>query len=331
MFLSIIIPVYNVEPYIERCMLSVINQIDDNVEVIMVDDCGQDKSLDVVRRIVETHPKGDLIRICKHANNRGTSAARNTGLSNAQGTYVWFVDSDDWITDNCIQYLFSILSESEPDICLMSAARCSENQCIQLYSYPELNRKVVEGKTFITDNKIQLFIQPSIYKRSFLIDNQLQFLIGVFHEDIDFSLRSYYLAKRVMYIDEVFFCYYSNPTSIVNTINPKKSFDLIIVANSLFEFSKSHVAIKHLPSFYNYISLAINNALYSFYKINDHAIKKEWEKKFFENKHLKLALINSSIFKYRLEGFLFKASKRYISIYQFLQLFNKKTTLKKYS
>ena len=327
MFLSIIIPVYNVAPYVERCLLSALNQADKDVEVIIVDDCGQDHSMEVVSQVIETHPNGSIVRIFRHQHNSGLSAARNTGLSVAQGKYVWFVDSDDWIAANCLHRIYNELNKSNPDICLISAAKYFENQSVQMFSFPELAGKLVDGKSFIVKRKIRVEVPFSIYKRTFLTENQLQFKTGIFHEDFEFSLRSYYLAKNVTYIDEIIYFYYQNPTSITQKPNPKKSFDYMIVAESLFEFSKTHVEKTCLPFFNNYISLAINEALRNFSKINDKFVINEWENKLFENKHLISCMLQSSIFKYRIEGLIFKMFKKYVFIYKLLQLFNKQTCL----
>ena len=330
MFLSIIIPVYNVEPYIERCLLSVLNQADrKDVEVIMVDDNGRDHSMEIVRKVVEAHPNGDIVRIFGHEQNRGLSAARNTGLSEAKGTYVWFVDSDDRIQENYLQHISAVLQEPELDICLISVGNCREDQSIQRFSYPELAGKIIEGKSFILKRKIQVCVPFSIYRRAFLNENQLQFKNGIFHEDNEFTLRSYYLAKKVTYIDEMIYFYYQNPTSITQAPNPKKSLDYIIVADSLFEFSKYHVKKKYQPFFNNYISLTINEALHYFYEINDRTEQKKWEKKLGENERLINVLLKSSIVKYKIEGLLFKMFKQYIAVYKLLQLFNKRSYKKK--
>jgi glycosyltransferase involved in cell wall biosynthesis len=103
---SIIIPVYNVEPYIERCLLSVLNQTYENIEIILVDDCGQDNSMSVARQITEDHPNGHKIRFLKNECNKGPSVARNKGIKSAIGEYIYFLDSDDEITLNCIETLF---------------------------------------------------------------------------------------------------------------------------------------------------------------------------------------------------------------------------------
>ena len=94
---SIGIPVYNVEPYIEKCLLSVLNQTYQNLEILIVDDLGTDKSMDVVAGLQQSHPFGNCIKIIRHPENRGLGEARNTVIENAEGKYLYFVDSDDVI------------------------------------------------------------------------------------------------------------------------------------------------------------------------------------------------------------------------------------------
>ena len=98
MKVSIIIPVYNVAKYIERCLLSVLNQTWPDLEVILVNDCTPDNSMEIVRRVVASHPRGAVVRCLEHEENRGLSAARNTGISASVGDYLYFLDSDDYIS-----------------------------------------------------------------------------------------------------------------------------------------------------------------------------------------------------------------------------------------
>ena len=323
MLLSIIIPLYNAELYIERCLSSCINQnlSPDEYEIIIINDGSTDKSLEVAKEVTRNSTNATIIT----QSNQGVSAARNHGLSVAKGEYIWFVDADDWIKENCIKDIYGRVKKSEVDICMISVYYVIDNKCIHKFSYSELSGIVVEGKSFIRNRKMQAPVQFSIYKHAFLTENLLQFKNGIYHEDCEFSLRSYFFAKKVTFIDEAIYFYYQNPTSITQVSNPKKSFDYIIVADSLYEFSKTYVEANDKPFFFNYISLDINTALHNLNKISDPSVKKAWENKFHEHKHLISVLLKSSRLKYRLEGILFKMSKQYIAIYKFLQLFNKRT------
>ena len=112
MRVSIIIPVYNVAEYIEVCLESVFIQTYSDIEVILVDDCGSDNSVELARQFIEVHRLFNC-RIITHSHNRGLSAARNTGLINATGEYVFFLDSDDSITPDCIEKMTTPLAQHD--------------------------------------------------------------------------------------------------------------------------------------------------------------------------------------------------------------------------
>ena len=107
--ISIIIPVYKVEAYIEECLASVVAQSDAkaNIECIIVDDCSPDGSMDIVRRFVDNYQGAVQFRLLRHEVNRGLSAARNTGIDAATGDYLLFVDSDDYLSADCLSTLVS--------------------------------------------------------------------------------------------------------------------------------------------------------------------------------------------------------------------------------
>ena len=108
---SIIIPIYNVEPYIERCIISVLNQSYKNIEIIIINDCTPDKSIELINKLLNNkYSSTENIHILNHEKNKGLSAARNTGIMNATGDYLYFLDSDDSITHDCIEVLVNALS-----------------------------------------------------------------------------------------------------------------------------------------------------------------------------------------------------------------------------
>ena len=111
--LSIILPVYNVENYINRCLESILPQLDDNTELIIVDDCSPDKSVDICEDATEGLSN---VRIKRRSKNGGLSAARNTGIEEAKGEYIWFVDSDDYIESNAVSVLLKSIKGSKIDI-----------------------------------------------------------------------------------------------------------------------------------------------------------------------------------------------------------------------
>ena len=112
---SLAIPIYNVSLFVERALLSVLNQTYDNIEYLIVDDKGQDDSMDIVHRIIKDHPRGKDVRIIEHPYNIGLGATRNTAIDNAQGEYLFFMDSDDEIIPTCIEILVHKMQEHPVD------------------------------------------------------------------------------------------------------------------------------------------------------------------------------------------------------------------------
>ncbi len=115
MKVSIIIPVYNVEAYIERCLLSALNQRYPNIEYILVNDCTPDQSMKVASRVINAHPRGQAVIVVDHPHNQGVSAARNTGVRHASGDYLFFLDSDDELPSDCIEKLASVVQDGKPE------------------------------------------------------------------------------------------------------------------------------------------------------------------------------------------------------------------------
>lgn len=198
---SLIVPIYNVELYIERCLLSALNQTYQNIEIILIDDCGQDNSMDVSRRIIETHPRGNKVSILQQKENRGPSAARNRGIKSAKGEYIYFLDSDDEITIDCIDTL--ITSCKDDDIVLGS-----------LYSEGKANRPNI-GKRYTKQNglidaffkeEIDLYACNKLLLKDFIISNNLYFP-EMLHEDFIWTYNMIVRAKSINLIPDFTYKY----------------------------------------------------------------------------------------------------------------------------
>lgn len=301
--LSIIVPVYNVELYVERCLLSCLKQnISSNqYEIIVVNDGTQDNSLAIVERIANQYSNITIVS----QTNAGLSAARNHGLSLASGEYVWFVDSDDWISENSLLGLCELLINNQLDVCLVSAAMNCEGRMQKRYTYSEkFQNQVMQGKVFLSSRVYQACAPFSIYRRNFLMQNKLFFMNGVYHEDSEFTPRAYYLAERVLYYDKVLYTTYPNPLSITRSVNPKKIFDIIKVSESLLSFSNQYVETLYKPIFNNLIARCINSALYQMQNLSLES-RKEWIVMVKKNGSIFEAMSKCSIAKYRLEGIAF--------------------------
>lgn len=312
--LSIVVPMYGVEKYIERCLVSLLKQDipTDEYEIIVVNDGSPDKSADIAKEIAAKHSN---IRVIDQ-NNQGLSMARNNGMDVAKGEYIWFVDSDDWIVKDCLGKIVSILKEESPDVLLLCAANFINDSLIRRFSY-EPNR-ILNGIDWLKQFKSPC-APFNIWKKSFLDKFNLRFMKGILHEDSEFTPRAAYFANKVIAINDVCYIVYHNEQSITRNFNIKRPLDIINhVCTSLAAFSKDFNTIDK-QIFSNIISKNINNALNCTIGASGKQIQLVNEA-LYSNRMLFKHLIHSSILKYKLEGVLFILfPKKYISIYNYLK------------
>lgn len=233
--LSIIVPVYNVENYLRKCINSLLTQdIDKNdYEIIIVNDGSTDGSLDIANELVS---KSDNIRVVSQ-NNKGLSGARNTGINNAKGDYIWFVDSDDFVKQNCLHTLLNTAYEKDLDVLCFNLWIYYTSDNYNKYNIiSEGKSEVCSGKEFIQKVKMPPAAWCALYKKSFLERNDLSFYEGILHEDQEFTPRAYYLADRIMFIDEPIYYYLQREGSIMKSKSHKKAISLLTVCDSLYNF-----------------------------------------------------------------------------------------------
>lgn len=224
--LSIIIPVYNVQPYIEACLWSVANQtMNEGVECILVDDCGTDDSMQVAETFVSNY-QGDIVfSVLHHEHNRGLSAARNTGVMAAKGEYVYFLDSDDEITPNCMEVLWRLMEEHR-DLDMVQGSYVAESAYMQMFEQPKFpeyseDRQLIK-RSLLDYNIIPVMAQNRLVRRALLLDNKIFFREGIIHEDDHWA---FFLAKHVRtmaYSRQKTYIYRITPGSITNNINKEK-------------------------------------------------------------------------------------------------------------
>lgn len=206
--ISIIIPVYNVELYITECLESVMRQTYQGpMECIVVDDCGTDKSMRIVEQLVTDYDGPIAFRFFYHEHNRGLSAARNTGIANAKGDYIYFLDSDDWITDDCLEVLTGPLQKTDYDMVLGDVDISPNSRNIELLS--KETGAVIGNKEIFRD----FYVKPCLYvvawnklvRASLFKEFDLSFLEGQLNEDdlwrykCCLCMESLFVIKRITY------------------------------------------------------------------------------------------------------------------------------------
>ena len=239
MELSFIIPVYNVGALLDKCLMSIYNNRleEEAFEVIIIDDASPSFNVEstIANKYAQIHKNLIFLR---HDKNKGLSASRNTGLQCAGGKYVWFVDSDDTINaEYVIELLKKAISSSLDVLCfgfrMIYEDTNKSTDCI----LDGVSDKVWIGPDFLINVPVQVMVWSAMYRRQFLLNNDLCFLEGVLHEDQDFTPRVYCTAKKISYAPISVYNYLQRHGSIMKSVNPKKIRDLITICNRLWNFA----------------------------------------------------------------------------------------------
>lgn len=229
MTLSIIIPVYNTEAFLEKCVLSCLGG---DSEVIIVDDGSTDGSLALARKLAALHPGITVLS----QENAGPGAARNAGLRVAEGEYIWFVDSDDTLTEGSVEWACTAVREHPCDYISISARNNGTGPLRNVLPESGNPAEVFRSLKWLDCDVMY------IWRRTFLLDKGLSFREGIFFEDSELIPRALYLAES---------CYVSNRHSynvlvrggsITRSRNTRKSHDRITVAEYLLSFRDSRVS-----------------------------------------------------------------------------------------
>lgn len=234
--LSIIIPVYNTEEYLPRCLNSCLEQDlpANEYEIIAINDGSSDNSLQILNAYALKYPN---IRVINQE-NRGLGATRNRGLNLAIGEYIWFVDSDDWVLENCLLDIY----ENCKDVDILETDRA--------YLYKD-------HVVYINIAK-WTGVPGYIFNREFLIKNKLIFRENIYFEDSEFTPRVLYLSnKTVLYKKAIY--YYQRTGSIVHSESKKHCTDLILIIKSLYTFIIKHTDnLKDKQILYFYLRSSFN-------------------------------------------------------------------------
>lgn len=219
--ISVIVPVYKVEAYLRKCVDSIVNQTYKNLEIILVDDGSPDSCGSICDKFATKDPR---IRVL-HKENDGLSSARNAGLDIAQGEYIGFVDSDDWLEPETYQWLLDMaLSENVKLVCGGRYDCSSWNDTRQVGLCPK-EREVITGeelvrRIFLWDN-VDSAAWDKLYHRSLLLD--IRYPLGVVSEDVPITYRIALEAGRVGMLDKPIYNYFHRPGSITTAAFSPKS------------------------------------------------------------------------------------------------------------
>ena len=239
--LTIIIPVYNVEKYIRKTLDSIYNQKfpHDELEVVVVNDGTPDNSMNIVSEYDRAHDNLHVI----NQNNKGLSGARNTGLEAAHGKYVWFVDSDDWLDNECLDKILNLLRSATEDVFVFRIKEYDEDGNLLLErtnSYASVHK--CSGKECLQNEQFDRTpVQIYIFKHEFLLTNCLNFVEGLIHEDIEFSPRMLIAAKTVVFVPVFSYCYLRRTSGNITsrqTLSQQRLRSMIIIVDRFGDLAK---------------------------------------------------------------------------------------------
>ena len=217
--ITIGLPVFNVEPYIKKCIESILSQDLVGIEIIVVDDCGDDNSIKIVEDTSNSIKTIIPIRIISHDINKGVGEARNTIIKNARGKYLYFLDPDDYIEEGAMSLLYNYAEESQAEVTYGSISVWKDGVLRPFKIYPDAS--------FLKDDSFALYVYNSIYETiftssinilyltSFIKDNGFTFQNLKLGEDFIFRESFIPKVKRAVLRHEVTYYYYMRPNSLM--------------------------------------------------------------------------------------------------------------------
>lgn len=218
---SIIVPIYKVENYLERCVRSIVCQTYGNIEIILVDDGSPDSCPIMCDEYANNDSRIKVI----HKENGGLSDARNKGVKVANGKYIMFVDSDDFINENACELLLPYVAQ-EPDVIVTDGIVIGDI-ATNLLHYPVRKGIAHEGKEYVKEcvskGNLPMAAWLNVFSRDYLIREQLTFKTGILHEDEQFTPRALLSAESIIYTGEAYYNYIIRDNSITTKKDKRKN------------------------------------------------------------------------------------------------------------
>ncbi len=213
---SLIIPTYQVEAYLGECIESCLNQNLDSTEyeILIVNDGSTDKSGLIAADYAARYPHVRVI----NQENKGQSGARNTGISEAKGEYVWMIDSDDYIAPHCLKQLYDLLHQDQLDVLFINRIIFDNVSRKQDKPIANPDQGIMRGVDFLTEEcEGHFLVWRDLIRREYLIEQQLLFQEKMLYEDVVFTYQLYYNVERMRRTDEVYYYYRVRRDSLVNS------------------------------------------------------------------------------------------------------------------
>lgn len=263
---SIIVPVYNVEKYLKKCLDSLINQTLKEIEIIIVNDGSTDNSELIIKIYTENYP--DKIKVINKENG-GLSDARNYGIPYATGEYIAFLDSDDYVELDTYEKMYNKAKEDDSDLV----------ECDFIWEYPD-RKKVDTGKIYKNKKEMLTYARVvawnKLIKRSLIEEHKMEFPKGLRYEDVEFFYKMVPYYNKVSFVKEPLIHYIQRSSSISNTQNERTKEIFTIMDNVIKYYKENNLYEEYKTELeYTYARLLLCSSLFRITKIEDAKIRKQ--------------------------------------------------------
>ena len=275
---SVIVPVYNVEKYLEKCLNSLVNQTLENIEIIIVNDGTKDNSEEIIKKFIEKYPQ-KIVYLKKE--NGGLSDARNFGIPYAKGEYIAFLDSDDYVEKDIYKEMYELAKKENSDMV----------ECDFLWEYPDKTREdigqVYNGKKEMLE-KVRVVAWNKLIRRSILEKTQIQFPKGLRYEDVEFTYKLIPYLNKVSFLKKPYIHYIQRENSISNSQNERTKEIFTVLDNVIDYYKENNYYDEYKDELeYIYARYLLCSSLLRMVKIQDKETRKNMLKITWENLNTK--------------------------------------------
>lgn len=247
---SVIVPVYKVEKYLDRCLASLVNQTLNDLEIIVVNDGSPDNSQAIIEEYMQCYPD----RVFGYIKaNGGLSDARNFGIQYAKGTYIGFIDSDDYVELEMFEQMYKMALKADSDLVVCNILYEWErtNQTMLLKGLKDVSELTEKKRAFLSP----LFAWNKLYHRKFFFEEELRYPVSLWYEDIPVTLPIFAQSNKITYIDEAYVHYIQRSDSIMGTSQNPKQYDIFKIIETTIEYFKSNQLFKEYHDELEYVCI----------------------------------------------------------------------------